>query len=310
MIKTLRITSVAAAILAVIFFVFSVVFGVRSDEGIEEFLASPGAIENSRKASGNQDKKSESQISPLVEQAVAFALYLNPPEPKETPTIRETTSVAATALPVTPKFKVVGISYYEGRPELSMALINEPGKDPHWVRQSSNVGHLVIEQIKDNLVIVRGTKGTFEIAVEERPQISLLEGGGSVSREAVGGKSEVGIERSDSVSSGARITRTRSRAPQRRISPEQDARYEELVDQLRAIQRSFKSDKTDSGPNAEQKAALMEQLISGFKSSRLSAEEAKKLGDLGRKLKDDSGDPNLSLPAQEAGAKVEASPRK
>jgi len=303
MIKTLRITSVAAAILAVIFFVFSVVFGVRSDEGTEEFLALPGAIENSRKASGNKDKKSESQISPLVEQAVAFALYLNPLEPKETPTIRETTSVASTALSVTPKFKVVGISYYEERPELSMAFINEPGKDPHWVRQSSNVGHLVIEQIKDNLVIVRGTKGTFEIAVEERPQISLLEGGSSVSREAVGG-------RSDSVSSGARATRTRNRATQRRISPEQDARYEELVDKLRAIQKSFKSDKTDSGPNAEQKAALMEQLISGFKSSRLSAEEAKKLGDLGRKLKDNSSDPNLSLPVQQAEAKVEASPRK
>ena len=45
MIKTLRITSVVAAILAVILFIFPVVFGGRSDERIEGFLNSPSVIE-------------------------------------------------------------------------------------------------------------------------------------------------------------------------------------------------------------------------------------------------------------------------
>jgi len=83
MIKTLRITSFVAVILAVVFFVFPVIFGVRGDEQVEQFLSSPGVIEKFSKAKGDKDRRSESQISPLVKEAQAFALYLNPP-PKKT----------------------------------------------------------------------------------------------------------------------------------------------------------------------------------------------------------------------------------
>jgi hypothetical protein len=76
---------------------------------------------------------------------------------------------------------------------------------------------------------------------------------------------------------------------------------EELADRLKEIQTSFRSDKTDSGPSAEERAALMDKLISNYKSSRVGTEEAKKLGDLGKQLKNFRGDPNRSQPTTSGG---------
>jgi len=45
MIRTLRITSILAVAFAVVLVVFSVVFGVRGDEGVEKLLEEPGVIE-------------------------------------------------------------------------------------------------------------------------------------------------------------------------------------------------------------------------------------------------------------------------
>ena len=127
MINTLRITSIIAAILACIFFVFSVVLGDRSDENLEEFLNSPGVIEKFNSTAGNKAENSERQVSPLVQQAEAFTLYLNPPKPT---TVRNTTKQKTTItqdMPVTPKFTVHGTSRHEN-PEMSLVYIDEPGK--------------------------------------------------------------------------------------------------------------------------------------------------------------------------------------
>ncbi len=284
MIKTLRITSVVAAVLAVIFvifFVFPVVFG--SDDHIEKLLNSPGVIEKFNKAVGNKATGDASQTSPLVEQAGAFALYLDPPKPKMPKTATGGTTGIARGRAVTPKFKVIGTSYYKGRPDLSIALIDEPGKGLHWVRQSSKVGHLLIEQIKDGLIVVKDNKGTFELMAEQEPETSLLEGASAVppgradiSRRTQGAAgSRAALPASGRTDAGT--TRPTSRVPQPRRTAEEDAKMKELVENLRQIQRSFKSDKTGSGPSAKEKAAMMENLISQFRSSRLSAEEAKRL---------------------------------
>ena len=288
MIKTLRIASVVAAILAVIFLVLAVVFGVRSDERIEGFLNSPSVIEQFNTAIGNQAKTSESRSSPLVQQATAFALYLNP-KPEEPSEFRDTGGVMPLSLPTSPKFTVVAISYYEVQPELSLALIDEPGKGLHWVRQSSKVGHLVIEQVRNSLVVVKGDKGTFELPVEQRPEMSLLEGRTHAPKET-GGQTDSKSTLTTSGRTGARITRTRSRPPQRlqNTDTEKTAQLQELAVKLK-------------GASPEEKAAMMEKYISNVKSSRVSAEEAKKLGDLGKQLKDVWEDPNLSLPATNGG---------
>ena len=300
MIKTLRITTIVAAILAVIFFAFVVVFGVRSDENMEELLNSPGVIDKFNKSA--PDKAKTSQTSPLVQQATSFTLYLNPPKPKIPSPVAGRGSAALQPGPaVTPQFKVKGTCYYKGRPELSLVLIDEPGKGLRWVRQSTKVGHLLIEQVKDGFVVVKDGSGTFELVAELQPEPSLLEGASAVPLKRTGFPSQAEPSGRAPVTTGSKsavpsptpwrtgpgVTDSKIKIPQTKdMSPEEDAKMNELIEKLRQIQNSFKSDKAGSGTSAKGKAEMMEILISKFKSSRLSAEEAKKLNTLGRELRE------------------------
>jgi hypothetical protein len=317
MIKTLRITSVIAVILAGIFFFFSVVFGVRSDEGIEKVLSSPGVIEQFKKTRGGLTKGNENRVSPLVQQAEAFALYLNPPQPQTVkPAPGRKRPSTQPDMAVTPKFKVFATCRHEGHPELSQVLIDEPGKGRHWVRQSSMVGHLRIEQVKDGLVVVKSSEKTFELMVEQKPETGPVAGAPPVSART-GGQGRVNrptlppLGRSAaSVRAGAGAARTVSKPPQPPRSAEDSAKMEELVNRLRGLQKSSKSDKTNSGPSDEERDAQIEKLISTFKSSRVSTQEAKRLGNLGKTLNGAQEDPNRSQPAPTDEGKVEANPSK
>jgi len=298
MIKTLRITSIVAAVLAVIFLVFfvlPVVFGGYSDEHLDESLDSPGVIEKFNKTVGNKARTGRDEVSPLVQQAGAFALYLDPP-PDKAPKTAAGRSTGVTRGPaVPPKFKVIGTSYYKDRPELSMALIDEPGKGLHWYRQSGEVGHFLIEQVKDGIVVFNDGKGTFEQKTEQKPELSLLEGVSGASSQT-GSSGQTGVSSRARSEAGAKaalpvsgravtsIAEAKSKIPRPRGSAE-EAEFQELVERLRQIQRSFKSDKAGSGPSAKEKAAMMEKVISEFKSSRLSTEEAERLSILGKELK-------------------------
>jgi hypothetical protein len=307
MIKTLRITSIVAAVLAVIFlvfFVFPVVFGGYSDEHLNESLDSPGVIEKFNKTVGNKAKTGQNEVSPLVQQAGAFALYLDPPKPRMPKTASGTTSVTRGPA-VTPKFKVLGTSYYKGQPELSLALIDEPGKGLHWVRQSGEVGHFLIKQIKDGSVVFKDGKSTFELEAEQKPEISLLEGApGTSSRTRASSKTgaspRAGVSGRTTVSSRARgtagtkstlpasMTGAKSKAPRPPMSTKEDGELNDLAERLREILVSDKSDKAGSGPSVKEKTALMDKVISEYKSSkslRLSDAEIKHLNNLGKELK-------------------------
>ena len=170
MIKTLRITSIIAAIVAVVLLLLPAVYGVRTDPKIDELLKAPSAAEKFSATRGQAASRDENQSSPLIKQAMDFALYLNPPppptpEPPPTPmAVQETKPIV-----VTPKFELVGVSYYANRPELSYALINEPGKGFSWVKQGSNVEHLIIEEINDGSIIIRDgqKKSEMKVPVQE-----------------------------------------------------------------------------------------------------------------------------------------------
>jgi len=308
MIKTLRITSIIAAILATFLIVFPAVFGVGRDEEVEKFLKSAGAIENFKKAAGDKTTKgSESQTSPLVSQAQAFALYLNPPKPKlETPPAPQTTVKPRPMAPVAPKFKLVGTSFYPSHPELSLALIDEPATGLRWIRQSSQVGHLVIEQVKDGLVVVRDDTRTFEMPVADRPaKINLLKGASTDATEA---KPALSVSDTGETHPAAAI----AELPQSdELDNEKSKALEELVDKLKELQAG---DEPNSAEADSHKAA-MEKIMSEFNASRISNAEAKKLGNLGKDLKStrtprprhvkhgkSSGDPN-----QIKNSKIEAS---
>ena len=265
MIKTLRITSVVAAILAGVFFVFPVVYGVRSDEKVDEFLKSHSVREKFENAA-DKTKTGKSRVSPLVEQAEAFALYLNPPKRTVQKATKgtKTTSISS-RVSVTPKFKVFATSYCPENPKVSQALIDEPGKGRHWVRQSGKVGHLLIEQVKDGIIIVKSSKETFELVVEQKQE--------TLSRKGVSGQSSTRTTSPASSRISAGLTRTTTSHPQSLGSTDKGEKMEELVDKLRDLKKDSTSDKTNPGLGDEERAARIQELISKFRATRAGAED-------------------------------------
>jgi hypothetical protein len=297
MIKTLRITSIVVVIVAGIFFVFPIVFGARHNKDADRFINSPSVVEQFNSTFANKNT-GENKISPLVKQAEAFALYLNPPvKPKPAPTNRRDLSPTIPRPErVSTKFTLIGTSFFPAKPEQSLAFINEPGKGLRWVRQASEIGHLIIEQIEDGFVVIRDGQRTYEIEVSEKPaRINLLEGEKPFSKAPASTKgfpSNLVDTSTDEIFD--KESSNHKSTFKSKIDNEDGEVLEELVGKLKGMQKSFKSNKTDSGPTPEEKAALMEQLISKFKSPRVSPEEAEKLDNLGKKLKDVEKEPNIS----------------
>ena len=151
MVRTLQALTVLAMISAGVVFVLCAgqwLQGASGSDQIERNLG-PSVLERFRRAGGGE-KSGQETHSALVRQAEAFALYLNPPPPPKTneapapKRISKQTIPAAIAAKVTPKFRLVGTSYYRSRPEESMALVSEPGSGTHWVKQGARLGHFVL----------------------------------------------------------------------------------------------------------------------------------------------------------------------
>ncbi|MHC4103637.1 MAG: hypothetical protein ACYSR9_01755 [Planctomycetota bacterium] len=263
--KTLRITGIIAVASVAILFAVPALFGVHHDEKVEQFLNSPGAIEKFNKAKADKPAGSHEQISPLIKQAEAFALYLNPPakrKPKTTKPSRARREEPRPKGPVSSKFELIGTSYYELRPDLSLALIDEPGKGVNWVRQSGKVGHLIIEDIKDALVVVRDGKKTFELTCERPKKTSLV---------------KKAPPRSPPITS--RHAQPPPPPPPLEISTEE-------VAALTKEQEEFMA----------QEAARAEEIFAELEAMRVTPEEASTLGSLGRKLQKSRRDANSTEP--------------
>ena len=286
MIKTLRITSIIAVVLAVVFFASPAVFGVRGDEQIEQFLNSAGVIEEFREAKGGKVEDRRHEISPLVKQAEAFALYLNPPpKPSTEPSVPRSEPRPKS---VSPKFGLIGTSRYALHPELSLALIDEPGKGLRWVKSFSNVGHLIIEQVKDGLVVVRDGESTFELVAERPEKRSLLKAKSSPGGRITDSKPPVvDAEVQMSAEEEAALAKE-TEAARKKILAELDAMQAEAE----AAQADVEVSEGDSGPKAEEIAAARKRPVSDLETMRISAREARRLGRLGRKLKNVQVEPN------------------
>jgi hypothetical protein len=286
--------------------------GFRSDEDIEQFLNSPTVVEKFREAKGSGSKRDQPQISPLVQQAEAFALYLNPPPPPKPKIPKPIVPGGKPEEPLlpepprppdpTPKFTVVATSFYESSPETSLALIDEPGKGRHWVRQGSMVSHLIIEQIKDGFLVVKGAKRTFEVGVDLRPRrrsllagpppVSLGAGGptGSKSTPALG--SAASLTTGEGVTSGVQrhMPTEEERVLAERIFAELEAMAAEM--EMEAVSAGAGPNKVDLEPRPEERQAAIDKAFSGPEATRISGDEEKKLGHLGQELKDVQQDPN------------------
>ncbi len=295
MVKTLRITTITAALLAAGLLVFPAVFGARGDRAVGEFLKSPGAIEQFQRAKGDE-VRGEGQISPLVKQARAFALYLDPPPPKRPPKAARPSRPQPPPRPkvTSAKFKLLGTSFYALHPDLSLALIDEVGKGIRWVRRSGRVGHLVIDQIKDGLVVVKDGSRTFEVAVVERPKkVNLIK-----SPTLDGTDAKAALQPGwQGVTAGQMSAEESAES-----MAENAAALEELVRELKAIQAAGGSEQ--AGTQQEKKDG--DALAKFIESLRIDAEEAKKLNNLGKKLQNGGAEPNVS---EDRSTKVERKPQ-
>ena len=298
MTKTLRITSIIAAAIAVAIFVFPAVFGGRIDPEVVKFLDAPGIVEKFKEAKGAQNAEAQNQVPPLVTQAQAFALYLNPPPPPE-PTTPPPAAVIQAEAPrpkmVTPKFKLIGTSFYALHPEMSLALIDEPGKGLRWVRQASQVEHLVIDKVEDGKIVIRDGQRTEELVAERLPVISLVKNkvpqasvvpAATIPPVAV---PPVTDEEPQPLQETAVAPETAETAEN---SADAQAEMQRLFDEITAMEKEAESDKTDSNEGDKEAAAAAKELVCKLQTMSVSKEEANNLENLGQQLKEDRKEPN------------------
>lgn len=290
MIKTLQISSILAVVLAVVLFVSSVVFGTAvEDEQIEEFLKSPSVKEQFAKMGSVAKKRSNSQSSPLVDKAEQFARILNPPKPKAPPkVVTKATKEPAIPTPkvaVKPKFRLFGTVVCGSDPTKSLALLDEPGKGSHMVRQGSVIMHLTIVEIKDGRIVVQDTTGTSEMVVEEGPALaSVVPGppmasvtGGRPPVSPAASKTRITAPPRSPASNGRRGPAT-SASIKSRLSNAENARLAALGDRLKAA-RDAKADSKIQRPESEgddPAMALMKKMLADAEKEKAAAAAAMK----------------------------------
>jgi len=178
MVRTLRITSIIAATVAAVFIVLLAIFALRGDAEMAEFLARQGAIEEFR-GLAKKAPTSVEKVSPLITQAKAFALKLNPPKPKaakkpkppkksaKAPAEKKPAILTPKAV-VNTRFKLVGTCKYAQDPKKSLALLDLTAKGQKWYRQGQQVGHLTIHKIDDDsITLYKGGTFNSEIGLYE-----------------------------------------------------------------------------------------------------------------------------------------------
>ena len=185
MIKTLKITSIAVAVLATGCVLFLFFFGLRDNQDIEDFLSSPDAVEKFTNQT-SKSTKTQDTISPLVKQAQAFALRIDPPPPPKPPEPPKPKTVAKKPTPekkpapapkttVSAKFSLLGTCRYENSPEKSLAMLKTVAEGNKWLRQGEQIGHLTIHEIRDgSIVLYKDGKKNSEIFVPVQETKSLL----------------------------------------------------------------------------------------------------------------------------------------
>jgi hypothetical protein len=160
---------------------------LKSDSQTWQSLGHEGAVQVfMRSHTGGSSEGEGRQISPLVLQAGAFASYLNP-----TPVVRKELvtpqKVPKPAAPdvrpidTSPKFTVLGTSYFTDEPKRSMALIREPGAvDGRWVKEGTQIGHITIHEVRFESVVCMAGGRLWEIEVEETGPATVLVGSDSL----------------------------------------------------------------------------------------------------------------------------------
>ncbi len=290
MIRTLRITSVAAVILAgavlasVLGPVSLIGFGIRSDKQVKKVVEAPSAVDRFKEQNPGKDPKQDT-TPPLVKQAELFADILKPkattPPPVPVPTKGLANRPTITPPVTSANFNLVGLSY-SPTPDFSFAYIRLADQQTYqWVRPGSQIGHITVKEVRSDRIIYWDGRQNVEKMVEQPPETgSMLETGKAVPmpetpapRQSVTGQVPSNPAVPPALASQPATTPVDSGATD--LSPEDQKNLDDLGARLKASNR----------------AADQQKAIEAFRSSRVSPEEAKRLGNLGEELNGNKAGP-------------------
>jgi hypothetical protein len=192
MIKTLRITSVAAVILAAV--VLATVLGYlrpasfrrlnlgtgADNKQIEKILGGPSAVDRFR-TQYSKVPTNEETTPPLVKAAEEFANIINPPPvadllpgplpdrlpPPPRPPVKPLAQVST-------KFDLLSTCYYSSNPQASFAYIRLPDNTYKWVGVGEEIGHVTIKEIHKGSIVCWDGKNDIPMSTEPTPETSGL----------------------------------------------------------------------------------------------------------------------------------------
>lgn len=287
MIKTLRITSVAAVLLAAVILASVLGFlqpapllhlnvGTGGDKQVDKILSGPSAVDRFKER-GGKPVDGPGTTSPLVREATVLEGVINPrPEevkltgprgplpPKIVSQIKPAQSSA--------KFDLLGICYSSDA-QTSLAYVRLPDGVYQWVGPGSEVGHLTIKEIhKDSIVCADGGRDV-EIPVVAPPETAnLLEASDasvtpepSLPRPAMGAKT-VGSPVKPPMTASPKAAPAAPVASAQ-ISKEEQESLSQLGDRL----------KSAAGVGAVEGDAAKDKLISEYKSAQANPTETDKV---------------------------------
>jgi hypothetical protein len=292
MIKTLRITGVFVVVLAgvmlawVLWPISQMGWGGQGDEQFKKILSEPNAIDRFRRLHGNADEGGKDTTPPLVKQAEQLADIINPKAPPAPPKpatpSRAIQRAVAAISPQTgsAKFSLVGTCCSLSNPAASCAYVRLADNTYQWVQPGDQIAHYVIKEIKSDSVMCWDGSRDNEIPIEPPPDTAgMLTGGEPATPPTSGAEPPVPPETPayssvQSAATGQPTLPAMNLSPAARLSEEEKKNLGDLADRLRML-----------GKDPVNQAAAANRLIEQYKSSRVSAEEAEKLGNLGEELK-------------------------
>jgi hypothetical protein len=304
MIKIIQAISIVIFGISSFLLVRAVVFGAHRDPKIQEFIKQPGAAEILASDKDATTTKDDSQTSPLVAQAAALSETLNPkPPPVPVSPVTQPSAPVPMTQTITPKFNLVGTSYYPGKPGTSFALIDEPGQGLYWVREGNSVGHLLIDKVNDGSVTIRDGSRTFEMNVTVKELWRNLIKGASENLPSASSDTSAESQRISPAAAPAALspgaappaisrpgTRTRqvdAAALRRAGRNAQPAALNESTPENPVTQQTIEPPQPSPAEQAASIAALKETLrkqLNDAKTSRVSPEEAKQMEELAEAL--------------------------
>ena len=236
MLKTLRITSLIALVLAVCGVLFTVFWGLRENPDVVAYLDNPGIVKQFEDKVTDGGKKELK--TPLVDEAHKFALRINPPPPpapptpvkKDPPVVKKGPERKAPTPtpPPTPKvktdakFTLLATVLCQADPSRSMVLLSQTvgrEKKQEWFWQGERVGNLDIDEVRNGSAIFsQGGRNPQEYFVPVKPQEkSLLKADAVGSKPSVTGSSSINVRLDapgeDSATAAANIPSAESGRP-------------------------------------------------------------------------------------------------